>query len=121
MKKVLIYNGDMELLGSLQACLEHFDFSVQTVTGKPEFYKNLEEYKPDVVMIDVMLHGTDGRTVCRSLKDDKKYSHHPVILFACSSNLLHDYKNNGADGILEMPFEINDIGPLVNSVIEKRN
>jgi DNA-binding response OmpR family regulator len=120
MLKIVIFDDNAELLRSLQLCLEHYGFEVKGATSKNHFYSLLDTYNPDVLIIDVNIGGEDGRLICRTLKEDAKYEHLPVVLFSASPEKLHDYKTYGADEMLAKPFEIKNVSPCLFSAIEKR-
>jgi DNA-binding response OmpR family regulator len=121
MIKILIFDDNAELLECMQLCLEHYEFEVKGTTDRKHFYWLLDNFEPDVALIDVNLSGEDGRVICRLVRDDIKYAHLPIVLFSSSHQKLKDYNTFGADGTLEKPFEVNDITTSLFAAIEKRN
>jgi DNA-binding response OmpR family regulator len=121
MIKIVIFDDNAELLECLQLCLEHYEFKVKGTTDRKHFYWLLDNFEPDVALIDVNLSGEDGRVICRMVRDDIKYAHLPIVLFSSSSHKLKDYNVYGADGTLEKPFEVKDISASLFAAIKKRS
>jgi CheY-like chemotaxis protein len=120
MIKIVIFDDNAELLRVMQLCLGHYGIDVKGATGKKHFYQLLDTFEPDVLVIDVNLGAEDGRIICRTLSEDAKYAHFPVVLFSASADKLDDYKTYGADGRFEKPFKLKDISSIMLSAIENR-
>ena len=63
----------------LQAKLEAEYYEVLTAPDGPTALAIAAVEKPDIILLDVMMPGMDGFTVCRHLKDDVETRHIPVI------------------------------------------
>jgi DNA-binding response OmpR family regulator len=120
MSKILIYDDNADLLECLQLCLEEFDFEVKATGDRKHFHWLLDNFEPNIMLLDVHLGGEDGRVICRSLRDDSKYSEIPIVLFSSNSEKLRDFKEYGADDVFEKPFEVMEIAPRLLTAIEKR-
>src|ERR1700749_994037 len=64
----------------LQAKLEAEYYEVLTAPDGPTALAVAAAEKPDIILLDVMMPGMDGFTVCRHLKDDTETRHIPVVL-----------------------------------------
>ncbi len=64
----------------LQAKLEAEYYEVLTAFDGPSALALAASEKPDIVILDVMMPGMDGFTVCRRLKEDPATRHIPVVL-----------------------------------------
>src|SRR6201986_22217 len=64
----------------LQAKLEAEYYEVLTASDGPTALAIAAAEKPDIILLDVMMPGMDGFTVCRHLKDDLETRHIPVVL-----------------------------------------
>lgn len=113
MKKLLIVDDSPDLLYAMQKLLAFYDYTIQASKDSQTLMKVLPSFKPDIILIDVMLNGEDGRDICKSLREDLAYNHIAIILFSSSTKLLENFKESGADGAIEKPFGIND---LINQI-----
>lgn len=67
----------------------------------------LEEFKPDVILLDIYLEGMDGRDVCKSLRQNTGLKHTKIIGMsgACSQEEIMQEVGGGFDGFLKKPFK----------------
>ena len=76
----------------------------------------LEHLTPDVVLADAFMPGLNGYELCRSMKDDNRYSKIPVMLLVSSFAPFDEAEAQraGADDVITKPFQ--SIRQLVNRV-----
>ena len=104
-KTILIVDDDSAILDTLDLALST-DFSVQLISNPEQLELHLENYLPDLFLIDYGLPYKDGFTLCKELKIDERTQHIPVILFSAnriSEIILRDSK---CDGFIQKPFEL---------------
>jgi len=106
MPKILVLDDEPDILLLVETILKTNGYEVQKASSKIQFLELLSWFKPDLVIIDVMLSGDDGRDICREIKA-AEHSHIPVILYSADNSLLENYKECNADYTLDKPFEIN--------------
>lgn len=83
-KKILIIEDDANILYSLQAKLSAEGFSVKPETGNSgvkEILLKLKLFKPDYVILDLMLPLIDGFDMLSAIKADSEISGVPVFIF----------------------------------------
>src|SRR5690242_6621778 len=98
MGKILVVDDDKDILDALQIILEHEGFDVRTIFKGDETYQEADACKPDLILLDVLMSGNDGRTICKNLKSDRKTKHIPIILMSAHPSAASDYaKFNGND------------------------
>jgi len=113
MKKVLAVDDDEDILEALQLVLESNGYDAATITKGEETYKMVDEFKPDLILLDVLLSGRDGRTICRKLKDQESTKHIPIIMLSAhpeAAKTIHEY---GADEFIAKPFEMKELLAMV--------
>ena len=76
--KVLLVDDDPDLQDILQICLRQWGFEVASATNGEEGARLAESYHPDIVLSDVMMPGTSGIALLKSLQAED--SSRPVIL-----------------------------------------
>ena len=59
--------------------------------------------------MDIYLSGTNGKEICKKLKETKKTSSIPIILISASTQLRDTVKECGANGFINKPFENADL------------
>jgi CheY-like chemotaxis protein len=98
-KKILIVEDDKFLLNAYHAKFERTDFEVQLASDGEQAITLFKEFKPDVVLLDLIIPKINGFDVLRQIKADPAQKNTPVIV---ASNLgqkedLDQAKALGAD------------------------
>src|SRR6185437_3323520 len=91
----------------LQAKLEAEYYEVLTAPDGPTALALAASEKPDIVLLDVMMPGMDGFTVCRQLKEDVETRHIPVVLLTALDGRADRVAGleAGADDFLTKPID----------------
>src|ERR1700744_288011 len=117
-KKILIIEDDEDILQVLETVLVHNDYSVQGLERTDDILKSVEQYKPDLVLTDYLLSGTNGGKTSQQIKSQKDPCHIPVILISAYPELAVSLGHFGFDAFITKPFDINvlvnKIGELIN-------
>lgn len=106
MKKVLVIDDDPDILQAVQLVLESGGYDSDTTTKGDETYKRIDEYKPDLIILDVLLSGNDGRTICKNLKKAKETKNVPIIMISAHPTAKDSVKQCGADSFVAKPFSV---------------
>jgi DNA-binding response OmpR family regulator len=77
--------------------------------------ERFQEIKPDLVLMDELLPGKRGSEWCKYIKAHPSFKDIPVVLVSTMPNLEQLAQKSGADGFLEKPFNIANLGSLIRS------
>ncbi len=80
---ILLVDDSKTELHYLSELLTKRGYSVATAESGDEAMRRLEERKPDLILMDVVMPGTNGFQLTRSITRDARYSSIPVIM--CTS------------------------------------
>ena len=85
------------------------------------FRQALEAGKPDLVILDVMLPGTDGVEILRQLREDPEYREIPVIMATAKGSEFDKIQSLdlGADDYLVKPFGMMEMVSRVKAVLRR--
>jgi len=107
MNRILVVEDDPDLLEVVQLILEENNYKVfPLMTGRPIF-RIIDEFKPDLILMDIKLDGMDGRAIFKEVRTRENTAHLPVIL--TSGGFSEDYimrEHLLSDDYLEKPFEM---------------
>ena len=81
-KQILIIEDDEDILQVLETVLAYNDFTVKGLNRTDDILKSVEEYKPDLVLTDYLLSGTNGGKICQQIKSHTANCHIPVVLIS---------------------------------------
>lgn len=122
MARILIIDDDKDLLEVVQSLLIRKGFEVVSFSSWDEAYKELPNFQPHVILLDVFLSGIDGLEICKKLKSDRETSSIPIIIFSgyprVAETVIYEY---GADDFITKPFEVNDLVDKIHAVISRQS
>ena len=108
MSRILAVDDDKDILEVLQFVLEDYGYQVNTLSDGHRLFEKINEQLPDLILMDIMLGGLDGRDLCKNVKLNFKTHDIPVIMISASHNLSDVLKQECApDDFLAKPFDIN--------------
>ena len=108
-KKILLVDDEPDILEFLQELLEQEGYTV-AITDKAEYVAKLPAGGlPDLILIDVLLSGKDGREIVKHLKSQEATRHVPVIMFSAHPRAEETARMAGADDFVAKPFDMDEI------------
>ncbi len=107
-KKILIADDNSDIVESLQLLLEGQGFKVDS-TVKAERIGKMVHNHPDLLILDVMMPGFDGRQICKTLKEKSETRDIPIIMYSANHETEASSLRAGADCFISKPFEIHDL------------
>lgn len=83
-------------------------------------YSETSPGRPSIIMLDLNLPGTDGRTVLAKLKQDKRFMNIPIIVFTCSSapDDIEFCYQHGANGYMVKPIGNQDLAKMLRAFVD---
>ncbi len=121
MKKVLVIDDDPDILEALQMVLASGGYISEATTKGDETTQKVRDYKPDIIILDVLLSGNDGRKICKTLKDDVETKQIPIIMISAHPSAKDSVKECGADSFIAKPFTISGLLDEVKKYIGSAN
>lgn len=108
-KKILVCDDDQGILDVLTIILEKDSFEVSVINQGKGIQKRIREFKPDLILLDIMMPGIDGKEVTKILKRNQETSKIPIIILSALNNPDQMAQDIGADDFLAKPFDISDL------------
>lgn len=118
---VLVIEDHDDLRQFIQTSVEDEFICVSAETGE----KGLElakKFVPDLIITDLMLPGISGETVCKTLNEDIRLNHVPIIVLSAKSMTLDrvELYQLGAENYLTKPFEIAELKAIIHNTLQQR-
>ena len=117
--KVLVVDDEPEITDIVQTFLTESGYSVDVLNNARDAVTRAKEFKPDVILLDIMLPGADGYTVCQWIKAEPELSSVPVI-FLTGKDRNDDQGRSfkaGGDMFIKKPFSCERLLEIVNIVV----
>jgi DNA-binding response OmpR family regulator len=118
MKKIFVVDDERSILEALEFMLQEEGYDVRTASRGTSLLQ-LTENLPDVIVLDVLLSGEDGREIARQLKSQEKTKNIPIIMISAHPNVERTVRDCGADAFLPKPFDIEELLRIVAFNTEK--
>lgn len=107
MAKVLVADDNADIRELCLRFLEIKNHHPIAAASKDEVYDLFYSFTPDIILMDVMFGTSDGRELCRDLK--QKRGDIKVILISAREDLLEHFKSYLADFAYTKPFSIKTV------------
>lgn len=120
-KKILVIEDNEDIITMIKLMLEMKGYEVFIELNPGRIDSNLKKVLPDLIIMDMLLSGSDGREVCQSLKGKSPFSSIPVFMISAHPNAKNECLEAGADYFLAKPFEIKDFYDAVEHCLAKKS
>jgi DNA-binding response OmpR family regulator len=117
MAKILIVDDDENILDALSLVLADEGYTIDSLTDGSKITERIRKFSPDVILLDVLLSGIDGRDICRKLKSDPKTKNIPVIMISAHPSAGRSTLESGANAFLPKPFGIDELYKTVSKYV----
>ncbi len=118
---VLIVEDEADVVDLLRYNLNKAGFSVLIANDGLQGLEMARANRPDVVVLDLMLPGMDGKTVCRSLKSDPETESLPILMLTAKSEPAERVQGLeiGADDYVTKPFSPRELVLRVQGLLRR--
>ena len=117
MARILVIDDDKPILEVVKTILDNEGYVVEIISDWTVVFEKIRAYKPDLIILDIFISGSDGRVICKELKKSKTTTNIPVILFSATNRLEAYTKDSNAQGYLKKPFETADLLDIVKKCL----
>ncbi|MBQ7628458.1 MAG: response regulator transcription factor [Clostridiales bacterium] len=116
--KVLLVDDDPSIIEVLKLYFEKEGYQVVTCMQGDKAFAVFNTSKPDIIILDLMLPGTDGNDICREIR---KTSDVPIIMLTARTDTLDNIigLELGADDYIPKPFEPKEVLARVKAVLRR--
>ena len=108
-KCILVADDEPDIIEMLQIMLEDAGYAVASTLRGDEVERLAEELQPNLIILDILMMGKDGRELAKSLKHHRQTRHIPILMISA-----HPYAEKGVHDIgeadfLAKPFDMDDL------------
>jgi two-component system alkaline phosphatase synthesis response regulator PhoP len=117
-KRVLVVDDDVKTVELVKLYLSRDGYSVMTAYDGTEALRLSRQSHPDLIVLDLMLPGTDGLEVCRSIRSESDV---PIIMLTARTTDEDKLTglNLGADDYVSKPFSPRELAARVRTVLRR--
>lgn len=121
MSKILVVDDDLDILVVMEILLSMKGFEVDVTAKWENTFEKIRTFKPNLILLDVLISGNDGRTICKQLKSQVDTKNIPIIMFSAHPSAAATIREYGADDFIAKPFDVNDLLEKVNTQLTIKN
>ncbi len=116
---VLIIEDDQFNIRLLSDLCRTLNYNVSVAEDGQAGLEAIEQTRPDLVLLDIMLPKVDGFKVLETLREDARYADLPVIMVTAMQDAEVRLRcvDLGCDDFVHKPFRIGDLRARVESVL----
>lgn len=118
--KVLIVDDEPNIVLPLQFLMEQNNHDVGVASSGEEAIEKIMQFKPDLVLLDIMLPGIDGYEVCEIIRLNPEWKHTKIIFLTAKGRDMDIAKGMllGADAYITKPFANAEVIEKVRELLE---
>lgn len=120
---ILVVDDEKDILELLEYNLVKSGYEVFTADNGLEAIALIKKCRPDLILLDIMMTGMDGLSVCTSIKQDPDLNDIPVIFLTARTDEKTEVTglDLGADDFLTKPVSISKLKSRIQAVLRRYN
>jgi signal transduction histidine kinase len=120
--KILIVDDAVDTVELLKKRFSAEGYETEQAYNGEEALQKVPEYRPDLIVLDIMMPKVDGYEVCQRLKADESTRYIPVLMLTAKGEVEHKVKglDIGADDYMAKPFDYKELSARVRSLLASK-
>ena len=112
-------DDEKEITEIIDTYLTEFGFIVSVENNPEKAIDKAREFKPDLILLDIMMPGTDGYDVCEQIKKTEECKNVPIVFLTGKDrdeDMGRSFKSGG-DMFIKKPFACERLLEIINIVL----
>ena len=121
MQTILVIDDDELVSRTLQRALKLYDYQVMVANSGTEGLHLARRHRPDLLVLDVIMPGTDGYQVCRQVRGDPMLKDVPILFLTARSkdeDKIEGFRAGG-DDYLAKPFNMQELQLRIKAILRR--
>ena len=121
MQTILVIDDDELVSRTLQRALKLYDYQVMVANSGAEGLHVARRHRPDLLVLDVIMPGTDGYQVCRQVRGDPLLKEVPILFLTAKSkdeDKIEGFRAGG-DDYLAKPFNMQELQLRIRAILRR--
>jgi CheY-like chemotaxis protein len=114
---VLLVDDDPQLTHVVSMFFEIEGYVVLVAKSGQQALDMLTQTRPDIVLLDLMMPGLDGREVCRKIRADKRFKKLPIAVFTAAELRQEELLAAGANSFIVKPYSLDGLKQVVENLL----
>lgn len=121
MQTILVIDDDELVSRTLQRALKLYDYQVMVANSGTEGLHVARRHIPDLLVLDIVMPGTDGYQVCRQVRGDPLLKDVPILFLTAKSkdeDKIEGFRAGG-DDYLAKPFNMQELQLRIRAILRR--
>jgi len=117
--RILVIDDEPEITEIVETFLTESGYQVAVENTPEKAVDRARKFQPEVILLDIMMPGTDGYNICEELKADPEFAQTPIIFLTGkdrSDDMGRSFRSGG-DMFIKKPFSCERLLEIVNIVL----
>jgi len=116
-ERILVVDDDLDVLSVMRDLLIDEGYEVRTAGNGREALDVLAEWRPDLIVLDLMMPIMDGPTFRRRQRELDLAPGVPLLVLSAARNMLDVVTQIGANGCLSKPFSLDEVLSTIETLL----
>jgi len=118
---IYVVEDDRNICEIESYALKNNGYKVEIFPNAESFYEKIEQHKPDLILLDVMLPDEDGFHILQKLRSNRETRDIPVLMVTAKSTEIDKVRglDMGADDYLTKPFGVMELISRVKALLRR--
>ncbi|HEY4322777.1 MAG TPA: response regulator [Mucilaginibacter sp.] len=113
-KRIFVLDDNQDILEFMKEALIYEKFEVSITSNCDNVIEAIQNYQPNLIILDYKLNGADGDAICNQIKIHPQLCDIPVIICSAYINKNSQPLNCGCEGFIAKPFGLEELLDKVN-------
>ena len=118
--RILVIDDDPDIGIMIKMMLEYKGYLVSVATRAELADEMIDNHQFDLVIMDMLLSGTNGIDLCRRMKQNPKTADLPVMMISAHPNAKEICMQAGADEFISKPFDMQEILSKIQYLVNQK-
>jgi two-component system response regulator VicR len=120
--KVLVVEDEKDIADLVKLVLETENFEVESVLDPEAAYDKARSYRPDAILLDLLMPKMDGWTVFKTIREDESFDEVPIAILTAKSQQVDQMVGRimNADAYITKPFGKQELINKTYELVRKR-
>ncbi len=118
-KRILIADDEPNIVVSLEFLMKQRGYEIRVVSNGAEALEAVGEFRPDLILLDVMMPRVSGYDVCQKVRENPEWQGIKIIMLSAKGRDVEVTKGIaiGADAYVTKPFSTRDLIAKVGEML----
>lgn len=119
-KKILIVDDEENIVISLEFLVEQAGYKLQVARNGQEALEKVATFKPDLILLDIMLPKINGFDVCRRIRQNSEWQETKIVMLTAKGREAEVAKGLalGANSYITKPFSTKALMAEIEQILK---